>query len=264
MQTPVVSSFMGRESGGEQREWAQWGALAGSACSRGEERKGGGGGERQGGGRGDKGREERKIAQCKTDLSAPALKSASPAAYFLPLANWRLIPPAALLSPLSLLSGPHLSSLPSEQNATSKPHPQHGQVGAVSCANCRGLAVASWHAVEGSEALPRPSQKESCDELVISAWGHYEGWPHTWQCVPSTRGGLQPSANKGPHHGESARCPAGRSRKERYQRGGTQSLGFNLPDLFICVQKTCWHELPSHTHGPRPWHLVLALGYPAA
>lgn len=31
MQTPVVSSFMGRESGGEQREWAQWGALAGSA-----------------------------------------------------------------------------------------------------------------------------------------------------------------------------------------------------------------------------------------
>lgn len=31
MQTPVVSSFMGGESGGEQREWAQWGALAGSA-----------------------------------------------------------------------------------------------------------------------------------------------------------------------------------------------------------------------------------------
>lgn len=38
MQTPVVSSFRGRESGGEQREWAQWGALAGSACSRGEEK----------------------------------------------------------------------------------------------------------------------------------------------------------------------------------------------------------------------------------
>lgn len=35
MQTPVVSSFMGRESGGEQREWAQWGLLAGSACSQG-------------------------------------------------------------------------------------------------------------------------------------------------------------------------------------------------------------------------------------
>lgn len=33
MQTPVVSSFMGRESGGEQRECAQWGLLAGSACS---------------------------------------------------------------------------------------------------------------------------------------------------------------------------------------------------------------------------------------
>lgn len=33
MQTPVVSSFIGRESGGEQREWAQWGLLAGSACS---------------------------------------------------------------------------------------------------------------------------------------------------------------------------------------------------------------------------------------
>lgn len=46
MQTPVVSSFMGGESGGEQREWAQWGALAGSACSRGEERRGGGRGER--------------------------------------------------------------------------------------------------------------------------------------------------------------------------------------------------------------------------
>lgn len=60
MQTPVVSSFMGRESGGEQREWAQWGALAGSACSRGEERRGGGGGERQGGGGGDKGGEEEK------------------------------------------------------------------------------------------------------------------------------------------------------------------------------------------------------------
>lgn len=42
MQTPVVSSFMGRESGGEQRECAQWGLLAGSACSRGEEEKRGG------------------------------------------------------------------------------------------------------------------------------------------------------------------------------------------------------------------------------
>lgn len=75
MQTPVVSSFMGRESGGEQREWAQWGALVGSACSRGEERRGGRGGER----RGEEIREgkERKIAQCKMDLSTPVCSPAS-------------------------------------------------------------------------------------------------------------------------------------------------------------------------------------------
>lgn len=128
MQTPVVSSFMGRESGGEQREWAQWGALAGSACSQGEERRGGGGGERWGGGRGDKGGgKERKTAQCKTDLSTPALQPASPAACFRPLADWRLVPPAALLSPPSLLlSGPHLSPPPSERSSTSKPQPGGG------------------------------------------------------------------------------------------------------------------------------------------
>lgn len=81
MQTPVVSSFMGRESGGEQREWAQWGLLAGSACSRRrkedreeevvsqEERE-----ERREG-------EERKTAQCKTDLATQtALKPALPMA----------------------------------------------------------------------------------------------------------------------------------------------------------------------------------------
>lgn len=73
------------------------------------------------------GGKERKIAQCKTDLSTPALKPASPAAYFQPLANWKLVPPTALLSlPSQLLSGPYLSPPPSKQNFTSKPQPGGG------------------------------------------------------------------------------------------------------------------------------------------
>lgn len=41
-------------------------------------------------------------------------------------ASGQLEPPAALLSPPSLLSGPHLSPPPSEQNSTSKPQPGEG------------------------------------------------------------------------------------------------------------------------------------------
>lgn len=106
---------------------------------------------------------KRKIAQCKTDLSSPDCSQAS-LTRSLPPASGQLASHPSLL-PLSppplLLSGPHLSSVLSEQYATSNPHSRGWQVGAVSCANCTGLAVASWHAVEASDALPRPSQKES-------------------------------------------------------------------------------------------------------
>lgn len=75
MQTPVVSSFMGRESGGEQRECAQWGLLAGSACSRGEEEKGGGRGDKTGGERGEG--QERRERQHSARLLKPALPTAA-------------------------------------------------------------------------------------------------------------------------------------------------------------------------------------------
>lgn len=74
MQTPVVSSFMGRESGGEQREWAQWGLLAGSACSRGEEGRQGGRGGKPGGERRE-GRERRERQHSARRIWQPRLLS---------------------------------------------------------------------------------------------------------------------------------------------------------------------------------------------
>lgn len=79
MQTPVVSSFMGRESGGEPREWAQRGLLAGSACSqerrRDREEEAVRREEREETGEG----KERKTAQCKTDPATQTpLQPASP------------------------------------------------------------------------------------------------------------------------------------------------------------------------------------------
>ena len=108
MQTPVVSSFMGRESGGEQREWAQWGALAGSACSRGEERRGGRGGER--GEEEIREGKERKIAQCKMDLSTPDCSPASLTHSLLP-ASGHLTSGPSRFPPLSAFSSPPRPSL---------------------------------------------------------------------------------------------------------------------------------------------------------
>lgn len=107
--------------------------------------------------------EERKIAQCKTDLSTPDCFLASLTRSRLPASGHLASSPASpfLSPPPLLLSGPHLSPALCEQNAPSKPHSRGWQVGAVSCANGTGLTVASWHAVEESEAMPRPSQKES-------------------------------------------------------------------------------------------------------
>lgn len=66
-----------------------------------------------------------------------------------------------------------------------------------------------------------------------------------------------------PYGNSMSRCPAERSRKERHWRGGTPSLGLNLSSLSICAGNILAFP-PSHTHGPRPWHLVWAPGYPAA
>ena len=144
MQTPVVSSFMGGESGGEQREWAQWGALAGSACSRGGERRGRGGGERRGGGREDKGGEGEKDSTVQEGSVNSRLLWSQPRPSLL-LAPGQLAfrPPSSLVSPPSLLlPGSHLFSPLSKQNNPSKPHSRGWQAGAISCANCAGLAVA--------------------------------------------------------------------------------------------------------------------------
>lgn len=116
---------------------------------------------------------ERKIAQCKMDLStsdcwqASLTRSLLPASGQLASSPSRL-PPFSAFSPLLWPSS--VFSL-SEQNNTSKPHSRGWQVGAISCASCPGLAVASWHVVGDSEALPKSSQKESCDELVRLAMG---------------------------------------------------------------------------------------------
>lgn len=111
MQTPVVSSFMGGESGGEQREWAQWGALAGSACSRGEERRGGGRGERGRRQRREgKGGEKDSTVQ-EGSVNSSLLWSQPRPSLLLAFGQLASRPPSSLLSPPSLLlSGSHLSS----------------------------------------------------------------------------------------------------------------------------------------------------------
>lgn len=148
MQTPVVSSFMGRESGGEQRECAQWGLLAGSACSRGEEEKQGGRGDKTGGERGE-GRERRETAQCKTDLMTQTTQTSITHSCFLDAVSlWTAhCQPHQLPSSLSLSSGLHFSSLIHEQKDKPNPLPKDSRAKLSLCTRSRGLGAVPPHPI---------------------------------------------------------------------------------------------------------------------
>ena len=125
-----------------EREWrrtARVGTVGGAGGLCLLTRRGEKGGRRRKRRREGRGRRERQHSARWICRLQTALKPASPAASFQPLATWLLVPPSSLLSPPSLLlSGPPLSSPLSEQNDTSKPHCWGWQVGAMSCAKCTG------------------------------------------------------------------------------------------------------------------------------
>lgn len=86
----------------------------------------------------------------------------------------------------------------------------------------------------------------------MPAWGHYGEEPRTWEYLPPMPRASCILLNRGPHYGESVgSCPAEHPRKEIYQRGGTQSLGFNLSCLLSVFRKHTGPDPPPTPRGPR-------------